>query len=189
VTATRLALIGIAGALVGFAVGAWWKGVQVGLTFLLVFAVYFVLIEVLMPWWHARAFRRAVEGWRAAPDARAPSPESRYRVTIGTSEIAVESPDGRIERIAVADLQDIRILTNDSGPWGADVWWWLSGSGGRCAFPGGAAGDDAMLRFVQSLPGFDNEAFIAAMGSTGNAEFVCWPRSVEAASGAGSAAI
>jgi len=34
-------------------------------------------------------------------------------------------------------------------------------------------GADKLLEALQKLPGFDNEAVINAMGSTGNARFVC----------------
>lgn len=169
----RLALTGAIGAALCFGLGAWWKGREVGLIFVSGFALYFVAIEVAMPWWYARAFRRALSS-----GARAPSPESRYRVDVGAVDIALVHPDGRTERIAIADLAEIRILTNDTGPWATDVWWALTGAsaGSGFAVPGGATGEDALLAFAQTLPGFDNDRVVAAMGSTANAEFVCWRR-------------
>jgi hypothetical protein len=70
------------------------------------------------------------------------------------------------------------IETNDSGPFGADIWWLLFGADDRlaCAFPQGAAGEKAAVDRLLGLPGFDHEAMIMAMGSTGNAVFPVWRR-------------
>ena len=35
-----------------------------------------------------------------------------------------------------------------------------------------------LLSRLQQLPGFDNEAVIKAMGSTNNAKFLCWKRTL-----------
>jgi len=50
-----------------------------------------------------------------------------------------------------------------------------SGQGG-CAVPASAEGFDALLARVQQLPGFDDEAVVAAMGSSTNARFDVWQR-------------
>jgi hypothetical protein len=69
-----------------------------------------------------------------------------------------------------------RCETNDSGPWGADVWWILVGNAPEsgCVYPNGATGEQEALEALQRLPGFDNGQFIEAMTSTENARFVCW---------------
>lgn len=105
-------------------------------------------------------------------------PESLHVVAVENGEFVVRRPTGETTRLPVSELRGISILTNDSGPWGADVWWCLLGAdeGTMCAFPGGATGESAILAFVQDLPGFDNAQFIQAMGSTSNARFVCWQR-------------
>jgi hypothetical protein len=103
-------------------------------------------------------------------------PECLFVVTVSDSEIVTQRPDGKIERVSIRDLQEVTIVTNDSGPYGADVWWLLVGSkaDAGCAFPGGATGEAKVLEFVQRLPGFNNQAFIEAMGCASNARFVCW---------------
>ena len=129
----------------------------------------------------------AALGIRPEAHAQAPSqtldrrqtelnPERLFVVSVGEREISVQKPDGRIEAMPIADLREVAIVTNDSGPVGADVWWLLAGKEARsdCAFPGGSAGERDVLQFVQQLPGFDNIRFIEAMGSTSNAKFVCW---------------
>ena len=66
--------------------------------------------------------------------------------------IAAAYPDG-LEKIAWNDVDVVAIETNDSGPWGADVWWLLEGADKRCAYPQCATGDDAALaEFSRRLP-------------------------------------
>lgn len=108
--------------------------------------------------------------------------EARFVVTLTETEVVNQRPDGKIERVALDDLSAIIIETNDSGPLGADVWWLLLGKSKKktgCVFPQGATGEKAVLDYAQSLPGFDNEMLIEAMGSTENQRFLCWRRPVE----------
>jgi hypothetical protein len=85
---------------------------------------------------------------------------------------------GDTESIDWTEVQCIAIETNDSGPWGDDVWWVLEGDAEkRCAYPQGADGEtEALAEYPQRFAGFSHEAVIAAMGSTSNARFVCWSR-------------
>jgi hypothetical protein len=103
-------------------------------------------------------------------------PECLFVVSLSNAEITNSRPDGVIERLPVRDLREVAIETNTSGPWGADVWWLLTGTApdARCAYPGGATGEQTMLQWLQKLPGFDEKAVINAMGCTSNARFVCW---------------
>ena len=106
------------------------------------------------------------------------NPEAKFIVSISNGEIINQRPEGKIERVAISNLKAVIIETNDTGPWGADVWWILligSGENG-CVFPGGATGEKDILQAVQALPGFDNETFIKAMGSTSNQRFLCWKK-------------
>lgn len=45
--------------------------------------------------------------------------------------------------------------------------------------PKGTPGEEALIAELQALPGFDNEAMIAAMSSAGDAEFLYWERNRE----------
>jgi len=103
-------------------------------------------------------------------------PESLFKVAVTDSEIVAHRPDGTIERVAVAELKELYIVTTSAGPWAPDVWWLFVGSseGSGCSFPGGATGEQDTLRFAEQLPGFDYTAFTSAMGSTSDAKFLCW---------------
>lgn len=111
-----------------------------------------------------------------------PTPdEADFVVSFVEGEIVVQHPQGTIEQVKLDELQAVLIETNDSGPWGSDLWWILVGTPGEgegshhgCMFPGGASGETEILDVLQALPGFDNGAVIEAMGSTDNARFLCW---------------
>lgn len=103
--------------------------------------------------------------------------EHSFRVRLEDGAIVSERPDGTIERVAVSALAAVLIETDDSGPWGTDLWWILTGADGTgCIYPGGADGEQQILAVLQTLPGFDNASLIAAMTSTANQRFLCWKR-------------
>ena len=110
------------------------------------------------------------------PEGKGLYPECLFVVSVSGEEITNKRPDGVIERVPVQDVKEVAIETNSSGPWGTDVWWLITGAtpDARCAYPGGATGEQAMLQWFHGLPGFDDNAVITAMGSTSNARFVCW---------------
>jgi hypothetical protein len=103
-------------------------------------------------------------------------PESKFVLEVTEVGIKCIRPNGDVEQVSFSDLVEVRIDTNDSGPWGADLWWVLLGSTptSGCVYPGGATGEQVALDALQRLPGFDNEKVIQAMGSTDNASFKCW---------------
>lgn len=102
--------------------------------------------------------------------------EERWQVTVDDSGVTVQSPSGEASSISWSDIRGLIIKTNDSGPIGADVWWFAAGDKGSVAFPMGAAGEQQALAYFQSLPGFDNHALIRAMQSTDEATFVVWEK-------------
>ena len=91
--------------------------------------------------------------------------------------VRVAMPDDTVCVVLWDDLQSVRIRTTDEGPFENDFFWLLEGAGGHvCTIPQEAAGADDLLPRLQELPGFDNEAVIAASGSADNREFLCWQR-------------
>ena len=61
-------------------------------------------------------------------------------VKFDQDNISAAYPDGKIQAIAWKDVQCIAIETNDTGPWGADVWWLREGTNDRCVYPHGSTG-------------------------------------------------
>jgi hypothetical protein len=125
------------------------------------------MLSLIVAWWkeRLRARREAVMF------------ERQVHVTWDEAGVSVRFPTGEVETISWAAVATVAIETNDSGPWGADVWWLLEGAGNRLAYPQAATGDEEMLEELpRRFPGFSDEAVIRAMGCTDNARFVCWER-------------
>ena len=100
------------------------------------------------------------------------------RVEFNDEQITRTGPRGKVESIRWADLDEIGIVTTDSGPWTEDAYWIFSNSSrtAGCAIANGADGLNLLLEKIQTLPGFDNEELIRAMGCTSNNKFVVWKR-------------
>lgn len=114
-------------------------------------------------------------GWFGKRTARL-QPEARWIVEAASDQLRVTDPAGTVQTLAKAELRGVAIETNDTGPWGADVWWLLFGADDHvaCAYPQGATGENVMLDYLSALPGFDFAAMSAAMGSADNALFPVW---------------
>jgi len=101
--------------------------------------------------------------------------EKRIIVRWNDQSISATYESGEIQSIDWADIRCIAIETNDTGPWGADLWWLLEGDSHKCIYPGGATGDiEALTEFQSRFTGFDDQMVINANGCTSNARFVCW---------------
>ena len=114
-------------------------------------------------------------GWLKKPAQRS-QPEARWVVAVEPDAIRVSDPEGLEKVVPKSELSGVVIETNDTGPWGADVWWLLFGTGDRpaCAYPQGATGEQAALDYLLSLNGFDQGAMTSAMRSVENAVFPVW---------------
>ena len=105
-------------------------------------------------------------------------PESKWVVAVNGDRISISDETGQIKSVTKDELSGVAIETNDSGPWGADVWWLLFDSSDQlaCAFPQGATGGEAVIEYVSALRSFDHGEMIKAMTSTDNAVFAVWRR-------------
>ena len=106
-----------------------------------------------------------------------PQPEESVVIAVDGDAFTISYPDGRVERGRLDQVTGVAIETNDSGPWGSDVWWHLEVDGRLVSYAQGATGEGELLPLLQRLPGFDNEAVIRAMGSTDNAVFLAFRKS------------
>lgn len=104
----------------------------------------------------------------------ASDPASSYRVSLSAEGVHCRLPGGESRSLRWEDLVIVEILTTDDGPFAPDAFWLLQGSNGRISVPQGADGESDLVEKLQSLEGFNNEAFIDAMASTSNQSFVCW---------------
>ena len=110
-------------------------------------------------------------------------PEAAFTLTFDEVEITLSDPKGVVRHLDIADLSAVIIETNDTGPWGMDVWWVLLNQDGKLGliFPQGATGEKRVADRLIALPGFDHAEFIKAMGSTANATFPVWKKSASSA--------
>lgn len=117
-------------------------------------------------------------GWLRKLRYDPPPPEARWVVVVDEEAIRVTDEAGETRAVAKAELSAVTIETNDTGPWGADVWWLLFGAGDAlaCAFPLGATGEKAALDYLAALPDFDHAEMTNAMRSTDNRLFPVWRR-------------
>ena len=112
-----------------------------------------------------RAYRRLLKATAGQPSMALECSADAVRYRRGDNERTV-----RLE-----DLQSVRIITTDEGPFVEDVFWVLIPHAGEpVVIPSGESGTQELLELVGTLDGFDHGAVIAAMGSVDRAEFVCW---------------
>ena len=106
-------------------------------------------------------------------------PESFWTVELCEEGICGTDHTGKSMTVPYEGLRTVAIATNDSGPWGADVWWLMYGAEGElaCAFPQGATGEKEALDYLFALPGFDHAEVAKAMGCTSEATFLVWCKS------------
>ena len=107
-------------------------------------------------------------------------PEGKWLVECEGDVLRVTDDRGNVKELPKPKLSGVVVETNDSGPWGADVWWLLFGADEQVAlvYPQGATGEDAVLNYITALSGFDYNKMTEAMCSTSNAVFPVWKRSV-----------
>lgn len=108
----------------------------------------------------------------------ASAPEAAFIVTVDDDRVTCRRPDGNTEQVRWSQLRAVSIYSNDRGPWSPDMFWVLEGPDATgCVVPWGATGGDELLKRLQALPGFDNEAVIhAAPQETGEFRRTCWEK-------------
>ncbi len=94
-------------------------------------------------------------------------------VDYNKSAVFTRYSDGTISDLEWVNLDKVKVITNDSGPWGDDVWFVLLSKTRQIEFPLGINGCDSILKRLKELPGFQ----LQGMNSTSNTEFQCWNRS------------
>jgi len=118
--------------------------------------------------------------WQVLRRAPYLTDQPKGRISAGPDGLSIRTPDGRHMGLPWSDVERVSIRTTDRGPMEQDVWWHfeVTETRGALSVPNDTEGIDAFIADAPTwLPGFDDEAIIEAMGSTGNQEFVVWRRS------------
>ena len=100
--------------------------------------------------------------------------KTEYIVEITDGALTVTDPKDDTHSIGLDKITSIITQTNDSGPWGEDVWFIITGEDADeiCVYPLGATNEEAALAYFSSLPGFE----LKGMDSTTNEQFICWAK-------------
>ncbi len=114
--------------------------------------------------------------WNALFPKGRPTNQSAGKISFDDMAVSYTPPDGAARRLAWADLQAVEIVTTSDGPFAEDVFWVLLSDGPPFVIPQSADRSGVLLKRLRELPGFDNLAFIVAMGSGDDARFLCWKR-------------
>lgn len=101
-------------------------------------------------------------------------PEDYFTVTLTENYVKVEHPERKEERINWADIEEVRLINTDQGPWLPDVWLALIGEDTGCLLPQGAKGFDEVYDRVSQYEGFNFENALKSMRCTDNEQFVLW---------------
>ncbi len=95
--------------------------------------------------------------------------------TVSITDDVISTSDGRSDtrKLPADDLRRVVIVTDDSGPWGDDVLFYLFANTPDPVgvFPLEATGCQDFLAWLGKRPGFREKQVISAMGSTSVAEF------------------
>ena len=98
----------------------------------------------------------------------------RFTATIVGDQLHIAPPRllKRSKSIDLTSLEKVWVATNESGPWGYDVWFVLQSRDIEVEFPLETNGyDEFLARLEQQLPGFQ----VRGMNSATHAWFECWP--------------
>lgn len=79
--------------------------------------------------------------------------------------------------VSLEALARITIRTNDTGPWGEDMFWVFEEDGGNSLLiPASATGVDLLFDAFAPLDGVDYDAITKATNTTENGEFAVWSK-------------
>ncbi len=104
------------------------------------------------------------------------NPENEYLVTITEEFIKIEHPRRKTEQILWKDINEIRLINTDEGPFLPDVWLALIGKDSGCLIPLGAKGYDTVYNVVSKYDNFNFENVIKSMACAKNDQFLLWTR-------------
>ncbi len=102
------------------------------------------------------------------------NPEGLFTITVTDKFIKVEHPQRKAEQVLWGNIQHIKIINTDSGPFLPDIWLALFGIDDGCLIPLGAKGYEQVYDIVSKYEGFNFESYIESMSCTDNSEFDLW---------------
>ncbi|MCP9768074.1 hypothetical protein EGI22_09125 [Lacihabitans sp. LS3-19] len=107
------------------------------------------------------------------------NPEDDYLVFISEEFIKVEHPKRKTEQIFWKNIETIKLINTDTGPFAPDIWLTLMGKTEECLIPQGTKGFEEVYEIVSKYKDFNFENFIKSMSCTENSEFVLWTKNID----------
>ena len=101
-------------------------------------------------------------------------PEDYYETTITEEYVKVEHPKRQTEQILWKDLNEIKLINTDVGPFSPDVWLALIGENSGCLIPHGSSGFEKVYDIVSNYENFNFENVTKSMSCAENQEFLLW---------------
>jgi hypothetical protein len=104
------------------------------------------------------------------------NPEEEYIITITDESIKVEHLSRKTEVILWNDIEAIKLINTDDGPFAPDVWLALIGKNTGCIIPQETKGFETVYDIISKYENFNFENFIESMSCTTNQEFLLWKK-------------
>lgn len=125
------------------------------------------------------AVKREEQVSKELPKQQPKYPEDDFIITITNDHVKIQHPGRKEESIYWTDIEEIRLVNTDQGPWMPDVWLALVGKETGCLVPQGAKGFEEVYDIVSKYEGFDFQKVIESMSCTDNTQFLVWKRGVK----------
>ncbi len=120
-------------------------------------------------------FWKSILGGNEDKGAKKLQPEDFYTTEINDKTIKVLHPKRETEEIDWEEIEEIKIITTDEGPFLPDVWLILMGKNNKgCSIPQGSAGWTKVYDIVSKYEGFNFDKVIESATSTENKVFDIW---------------
>src|SRR5829696_5039595 len=101
-----------------------------------------------------------------------------FSVRITEDGVIKTSPKGADESVTWVELVKVSVVVTSGVPFGEVGCWVLLGPSGRaCVLPLAWRGTKELVAQLEQLPGFDADAPVEVVRSTGVTEYVWWRRS------------
>lgn len=104
-------------------------------------------------------------------------PEDYFEVTITETFLMVSHSRIETKQIFWKEINEIKLINNNSGPFVPDIWMSLLGENSSCLIPHGSLGFDKVYNIVSKYKSFDFDNVTKSMRCVDNQEFLLWQRS------------
>lgn len=103
-------------------------------------------------------------------------PEDYYETEITDVYVKVTHPKRKTEQIDWNEIEEIKLINTDEGPFLPDVWLILMGNGKGCSIPQGSDGWNKVYDIVSKYDGFNFENVIKSVSCADNETFELWQK-------------